>query len=406
MIDTAMPSCPTCVEQLEIDESIVNALPEPPPEKQSEFSQMPSASPQEHVEESSMKDENIFYVSDTSTSIDPSNFSAGKKQESPTETVETKMVEAIETAQDVLSTSFVASLQLDDENAFQQSKEEAEETIAKMPTSPFSIPIINSREKKCTVEEKSTCSEKVEQLHVADAQQEDRSASADKIGRASLRLLSFFNPRTNLFSSDKAFVTPVTSPGLDMLLKTPISNQKKYEDTADRIPEVQTTRRAATAASVPLKHLTKPDSFQESSFVFFFTCDDEAQSIWKIKNNDDLIQVGRIVKCMSMGDCLIQLFKSSRDSAGRMCQSKKAYVSTPHFIECSSTQLNSIQKMTYDDVTGEWLWEWESEGHWWHQKSENSHVVIDLPSQKDMKAKIQRPVPYVTEMLNRLQQDE
>lgn len=103
-------------------------------------------------------------------------------------------------------------------------------------------------------------------------------------------------------------------------------------------------------------HDAAKTEFAESSLVYF-PChegpapSDEAHA-WE---QNERVQVARFVKSLPSGDCLVQLLKAEA-SARHPSPSVKLYVSTPHFIECCSSQLHTVQHMTFDAALGKWTW--------------------------------------------------
>lgn len=99
--------------------------------------------------------------------------------------------------------------------------------------------------------------------------------------------------------------------------------------------------------------------FAESSFVYF-SCHEEPpvdheQQAWSM---NERVQVARFVRSLPSGDCLVQLLKAdatySQATTGAL--GFKAYVSTPHFIECCGSQLHNIHSMKFDAAMGKWKW--------------------------------------------------
>lgn len=106
-------------------------------------------------------------------------------------------------------------------------------------------------------------------------------------------------------------------------------------------------------------HDVAKTEFAESSFVYF-SCHEEPpvdneQQAW-VKN--ERVQVARFVRSLPSGDCLVQLLKAdvTYSQATTSALGFKAYVSTPHFIECCGSQLHNIQSMRFDAAMGKWKW--------------------------------------------------
>lgn len=107
------------------------------------------------------------------------------------------------------------------------------------------------------------------------------------------------------------------------------------------------------------QHVQKIE-FADSALVYF-CCQDELpmrdeQQAWQ---QNDRVQVARFVRSLASGDCLVQLLKVDgirKSSISPRSRGVKAYVSTPHFIECCGSQLHNIQNMKFDATEGKWKW--------------------------------------------------
>ncbi|RLN15110.1 hypothetical protein BBJ28_00013065 [Nothophytophthora sp. Chile5] len=132
---------------------------------------------------------------------------------------------------------------------------------------------------------------------------------------------------------------------------------KPLEDLQPNRDHQETNRQEEDAKHLP----SNTNEFQEDSFVFFL-CGEPSPTSSGYDNRDESserAQVARVVKTLPSGECLLQLYKRepSRDSPIAMPTRKiRCYSPTPHFVDCCSSQLHSIQSMVCDRQTDKCEW--------------------------------------------------